>query len=160
MARIRAHSRKRRQAEQALMTSVERELKTVRNHVVSRVAAANEMSTTFSLNRHYTAITIANRNPGAAGDFKVRVFQDEPRLMLRDIRVEAFDHELKRLTKRRDMLQRHTHEHSTEVVQEQDTTAQIVALNLKALLLDTMQMTDALSAQVNMLKAKGIKLHA
>ena len=38
--------------------------------------------------------------------------------------------------------------------------AQIVALNLKALLLDTMQMTDALLAQVNMLKAKGIKLHA
>mmetsp|Transcript_31003 Transcript_31003/g.60480 ORF Transcript_31003/g.60480 Transcript_31003/m.60480 type:complete len:434 (-) Transcript_31003:175-1476(-) len=134
----------------------------VQNFVVSRVVHANQLATNLEVNRFYKALVVQTKL-SEPGQFCVRVYQNEPRVHLRDLSIESFVREMARLRQKRDAMLDSSEVRDKKLAQarahntEPEAVASQVYVNLKALLLDTLQLTDTLQLQVDTLRGKGIR---
>jgi hypothetical protein len=158
-----------------LMRSVNQCIEQTETYIVARVQLANAMTHEWHLNRFYKAVRMTSAAAAAAasggssssGEFRVRVYQDVPRLVLRDLDSTAFSNELHRLENRVACLKRQQGSRTADQAAAADEAAaarlslsqadnDAVGINLKALLLDTLSMTNALTHQVRVLQRKGV----
>jgi len=107
------------------------------------------------------AATSATINSSLSSKFAIRVY-DNAGFVIRDVPISQFRRELSHLQQQRDAILRRqlspiSEAERAHMTTEAAQTAQLVSINLKAALLDTMHQTDLLAQQIEIMKAKQIK---